>query len=276
MLAIASAIFTLKPLTFENLKTKPIDITFDFRSKAKGPSTVSRENHSPSQQQIIPLSRLGINYNVDSLTQSTTNVQEKDHTDSINFANETKELKLWEYLFKKIEANLVYPSEFTERNMTGTVDAKLWFTSTGVYIENETEYDASSPYFKVLVARTLRKALQDPIPKEKLLSHSKFWSHCHFVFEITKPNYNSFEGTTSIFLQNDLHFYRHVQKSFLSSQHGPITGASFTEVPTTKGPEASPVVGIDLAWIAKKVSGTLLGGNVSTDPLEKYREDPAW
>ena len=183
---------------------------------------------------------------------------------SMNFARETQQLKLWEYIFQRIDGILVYPSEFVERKMTGTVDATLYFSGTGHFLENQTQYHATSDYFKVLIAKTLRQALQDPIPESKIISHDGFSAQANFRFEFTESTYPSFEKKQSIVIENQLHFYRQIRS--LEARE-PIA-ISLQEMRTKKGPEITPVLGIDLS--------RLLAPKPTTDPLEKYREDPAW
>jgi hypothetical protein len=272
----------LKPVHFESAPIEKFEIEMPRTNQKTVKTMVAPNLVKKSSPHFFPLEALRLRDESQTLASSP---EKKSATElqpsAIDFKREGRELKLWEFIFKEIDENLYFPTEFIDNKITGSVDTTIWFSGDGAFLENETQFLADSNYLKVLVAKTLRKSFANPIPESKLLAHEKFSAHCHFLFEITQPTYSSFEKNYSLVLENDLHFYRHVQKSALIPTGGPFAGLNFVNAGDQggkgrNGPGKAIVAGFDGLWLPNKIIAGLFPSTKSIDPLAKYREDPAW
>ena len=80
-----------------------------------------------------------------------------------------------QYLYYTVQGWLDRYSALNPMPIFGSVRVKLCFSGTGEYLEDETVIEADDPNFRNLVVRSLRKALEHPIPKVYLPEHRKFY-----------------------------------------------------------------------------------------------------
>lgn len=194
---------------------------------------------------------------------------------SFDFKRESRTYKLADFLFRQIDQHLSYPPEFKSRKWTGEVTAWISFTGQGDYLENATRYEASSDYFKVLVARTLRAALQNLVPPAKLAGSDGFQFECHFQFTTEEPTFQSMKSNHALVMGNRLHFHRSMTVSRFNPTVGPLQGFGMTTVQTPTGAQVAPVAQVDAIELTQKILGGVTG-KPAADDLQKYRDDPAW
>ncbi len=166
-------------------------------------------------------------------------------------------------VFRRVDPLLVYPDELTARGIEGTVTAIIRFNAQGEYLESASDWTSSSPYLKVLVARTLRQALAEPLnpaarramPPHRTLTAS---------FQFTRLEHASGDerGARQAVLGDSVRFFRSYARSVAEWDLGPLHGVG-------------PFPALDLLWLPR-VIGDALSTKVKADPLERYREDPLW
>ena|GEM_PF-3193446 len=80
-----------------------------------------------------------------------------------------------QYLYYTVQGWLDRYSALNPMPIFGSVRVKLCFSGTGEYLEDKTVIEADDPNFRNLVVRSLRKALERPIPKAYLPEHHQFY-----------------------------------------------------------------------------------------------------
>ena len=66
------------------------------------------------------------------------------------------------------------PAEAADPSFYGIVHVKIWFSDEGEYIEDESEFEAEDPHFKIMVKRLLRKVWSYPLSRQYFKQHKKF------------------------------------------------------------------------------------------------------
>jgi len=132
----------------ENKKSK-IQISF-IRSIKQ--SKVKSKNNIKRIPKIKSLSELGYKYS------SSNKILKRgvfgDRLNSIQPGS------IYSEIYSKINQHLNYPKELINHNIKGIVNVRLSFSSSGNYLESQTQILSYSKYLKVHVARVLRKAFK--------------------------------------------------------------------------------------------------------------------
>jgi len=174
-----------------------------------------------------------------------------------------RNIGLYEFIYQQIDSNLVYPSEFVSAQIEGTVESKLYFDQNGKYQRSKSEFRTPYDYLRVLILRTLRRALAEAVSDQVNKLKKPFYLHCVFRFYIVQNNDQGLIQAQKMITGNSLTFYRSFYKSKLEWELGPFQGL---------GPFA---VGFSPLWIFEK-GKDLISKRIKVDPLEKYRNDPEW
>ncbi len=179
---------------------------------------------------------------------------------------ESRDTSVFQELYRRIDANVTYPSELRQQGIEGVVTAQLAFSREGKFLkEQSTVENGASNYLRVVVARALRKAMADELPEtmKKNLT-APFTLDCTFRFEFTEGDAAALKAANKLIAGNSLFFYRNFHHSRLQWEVGPLSGL----LPV-------PALGINPAWFAEKVAG-LFSNKSKVDPLQPYRDDPEW
>jgi hypothetical protein len=178
----------------------------------------------------------------------------------LDLAREGREFSAVGRLRSRIETHLTYPSELKTQGIQGEVEAKVRFGPNGEYLERETERSLRGPPFlRVLVARTLRAALEEPAARLP----DGFALEARFKFLIAEGDDETIREAGNFALGRSLSFLRVHHESALEWELGPLSGL---------GPFT---LGLDLSWAPRKIIEAA-SDRVEFDPLDSYRQDPAW
>ncbi|MBI2711733.1 MAG: hypothetical protein HYX41_02555 [Bdellovibrio sp.] len=183
--------------------------------------------------------------------------------DALAVATE-KSSSIFRYLYERIDQNLSYPNEFVESGFQGPVTARIFLDEEGAWESSTSVIKGAQPYLRVPVVRALRRALMEPVP-ENIWGKKKErrFIDCLFRFEITQNGDESLLEKRRFVSGRKLFFYRSVYVSKLQWSAGPLSGL---------GPFS---VGFDPTWLVSQAAG-LFSKKAKIDPLQKYRDDPAW
>lgn len=215
----------------------------------------------------IALNRLGIKYHFSPSNMATMPSAQSDagtdrFTGPVDLATEGRQSPLFRNIYNKIDGVLVYPAELRKEKVQGIVNAKITFSKEGVLLTDQIKIDSSSKFLTVLVARTIRQAFEHPIADAPRYKSTTFAIDCTFNFEITEHNDAELAKSKTGVIVNQFQFYRSFQYSALQWQLGPLSGLG-------------PFAGLDVLWIPRKIAEAL-SNKAKIDPLQKYRDDPAW
>ena len=180
-------------------------------------------------------------------------------------AAQDKNIGLYQYLYRRIDAILTYPSEIHSIWKQGAVKARIHFNAKGEYVREKSQFQAMDDFLRVLILRTLRRALVDEIPSGINHTGKAFDIHCSFIFAITQNGDQDLAEAQRFILGNKLFFYRFVYKSKLQWQAGPLSGLGGFGV------------GFNPLWLVEKgldLFSTKTKAKISE--LDKYRDDPEW
>ena len=256
-----------KPKTQSRITVIPAEIKITKSGSQSRVLSASPKGIKRPTRSKIPLSKLGIQYSTHSTGESTVRLGDLSSDSGFEGADAMETLThpdsmVARYVFQKVDQNLAYPSEFVQRKFQGPVTVRAYFDEEGFFEKDSSLPKASNPYLRVYVARVLRKALMEPIPKT-LLGEGGMKRRvidCLFNFEITSHNDEMLVAQEKFFSGKNVFFYRHHYISKLEWSLGPFSGL---------GPFA---VGLDVNWII----GSTGRKKAPSDPLQKYRDDPAW
>ncbi len=112
-----------QPIEIEFVK---IESTTDKALTQKQRTFIKRATKGEGRP-AVTLDSLGLKYNLNTQPIGGTSLA----MPSVNFARETKNLKLYDYIFKTIDGHLVYPSELIDQKVVGMVSARIWFSGSG-------------------------------------------------------------------------------------------------------------------------------------------------
>lgn len=266
-------------LNFQGPKLLEIEVidksASKFIKKPKNSTTKGlkqkRSRSSRSSTSSSNLSRLGLNFHLSDRTEKIN----PSNKESVDFARsldkeksdihptlEVKSSVLFRNIHKRIDTHLVYPSELRHEKIIGAVLANFLLSKHSKIIPERTKIESNSRYLSVLVARTLRKAFKDPIHNFDKFTDHDFMTECVFKFEVTEHNDSQSKQEQPWLVGNQLVFYRRFQQTAGEWQAGPLKGFG-------------PFLGLDILWFPTKIKETL-SQKVSFDPLQSYRDDPAW
>lgn len=176
---------------------------------------------------------------------------------------------VYNHLYERINNAIHYPNEFQDAGIEGFVNAQLYFTPLGEFQRERSQIRSGSRYLRVLILRSLRRVLADPVPPNYLRTFPNLMVKCVFHFEITRlenpmdASHDSVKDSLSRLplAGRSLYFYR-AAKVIGEWKIGPFSGYGI-----------APSIGIDPQWFSDGVKKLVKG---KVDPLQKYRDDPEW
>lgn len=177
------------------------------------------------------------------------------------------------WLYQEIDSAFSYPEEFAEAGIEGTVHIQVQFDREGTPQINRAKFRSSSNYLYVLVDRVFRSRFAD-LPPGRKKQVAGITLRCVFILELRRAT-NGFDssqiahrgsGTQQGALGSNFSFYR--SKRVVGEwKLGPFSGYAIF-----------PAVAIDPTWFITQVEKAVddIKGKAPIDPLQKYRDDPAW
>jgi hypothetical protein len=216
------------------------------------------------------LGRMGVDYRLSYQPVLATPGEEPGKTETqdsraaggIDLIAEGRSLPLYREIFERIDGQLTYPVELRRAGIRGSVTARMFFSPTGQILADSTRIDSESRYLAVAVARTLRRAFAEPLRGYRTFAGALRSVECSFEFQLTEHDDAGLAKAGNWIVGNHLSFYRHFQSSVLEWQLGPLSGLG-------------PFAGFDVLWLPRKI-GEALSNKAPIDPLQSYRDDPAW
>jgi hypothetical protein len=151
--------------------------------------------------------------------------------------------KIHTLIYERINNALTYPGHLIEKEIDGTVTARLVFNEkTRRYGIAKQSLQSAHRALETFVARVLKRALQFTVPQAFSISSATAVISCFFEFQL-KPSL----GTGRLFMteriiDGKLYFYRGFKQNPLSWKVGPISGFGVV-----------PAVSIDPLWIFRKI-----------------------
>jgi hypothetical protein len=248
-----------------------IEIADAPKSLSTGKGNLGSKSRSARTSNSFQLKDLGVKYGWQVPTAEKSNpggaASESDHgsANDVDIVKEGKESPLFKYVRDQVENNLYYPAELKQKFIEGTVSGVVVF-SKGEFIEEQTRLQSSSSYLKVAVMRALRQAFRDSLPEKywKLAADSegRLEVQSQFIFSIVEHDEDEKAETLQAVSGRTVAFYRTYVHSALQWKLGPLSGLG-------------PLVSLDVLWIPEKIAG-LFSKKAEIDPLDSYRDDPAW
>lgn len=167
-------------------------------------------------------------------------------------------------IYDRIEEALTYPEELARAKIHGDVRAALTFDNEGRYQREQSQLLASSPYLRVLVARTLRDVFREPLPERMLRGRSRKNVRCRFEFRlvgelIRQARVEADRGG----LVDGLMVFRRNHREALVWKQGRFL---FTPLG----------LAVDVEGLAQDAVEATKPTKAQADPLERYRRDPEW
>jgi hypothetical protein len=190
---------------------------------------------------------------------------DRGQLNSSDVVKEGKESPLFRLIRDQVENHLAYPAELKEKGIQGTVTGAVVF-SKGQFVEDQTRLQSDSAYLRVAVMRALRKAFRESLPEKywQLASdrEGRLEVQCRFIFETVEHDEEKKSHDLQAVSGHALAFYRTYVHSALQWQLGPLSGLG-------------PLVSLNVLWLPEKI-GELFSKKAEIDPLDSYRDDPAW
>lgn len=172
-------------------------------------------------------------------------------------------------LYERIDEVLVYPDEFVETGIEGTVSAWLIFSAQGTWLRGRSRFHASSPYLRVYIIQVLRRAFAETLPATYFKQGLELKLQCSFYFQLKRNRYEMEEPPVDAkaipmyALGNRFSFVR-AAGEFGQWKLGPLSGFA-----------VAPSIGVDPGWFVDRFEDAT-SNKAKGDPLEKYRHDPEW
>jgi hypothetical protein len=174
--------------------------------------------------------------------------------------NAMKGTVTFEALYERLDQHLIYPKEFVESGIEGSVKTVLVFSQQGDYEKHKSSVTSNSPYLSVLVKKLFREVFEDPLPKNYFHRRTTGLTvRCDFLFEL----HGKSQPSISRLIGNSLSFHRTSSKMYGQWRMGPLAGV---------GP--IPAVGISTQGLEDRISGVKNMPDV--EPLSKWKNDPDW
>ncbi|MGZ3698078.1 MAG: hypothetical protein ACXWP5_08085 [Bdellovibrionota bacterium] len=172
--------------------------------------------------------------------------------------------QLYQEIHARVDNELVYPKEFKDAFIDGSVKATLVFSKEGLLIRERSKFESSNPFLDVLVKRTLRRALESPLTAgaREAISGYETSVECFFRFAIMEGDDEEVRKERNFVSAGHISFFRLFQHSKLQWKAGPIEALG-------------PLAGINPDWFVDKYN-ELIRGHAKIDPLDKWRDDPEW
>jgi hypothetical protein len=211
------------------------------------------------------LKDLGVKYGWQHPTGPIQEASPETPSHGVDLVKEGKESPLFKYVHEQVDDQLAYPAELKARAIQGSVSGALVF-SKGEFSEDQTRLVSDSSFLKVAVMRALRRAFRENLPEKywKLAANSegRLEVECRFVFAFVEHDDEEKSRSLQAVSGHALAFYRTYVHSALQWKLGPLSGLG-------------PLVSLDVLWLPEKI-GELFSKKAEIDPLDSYRDDPAW
>jgi hypothetical protein len=179
-----------------------------------------------------------------------------------------------ESLYRRLDQAVYYPKELIDADIEGRVTGKLVFNPQGEFLPTESHIISDSNYLRVYVLKAFRSALKAPL-RPMPPNVDDLVVRFTVTFELTRTD-NAMDGSRNANLGRgaqkglsgyNLALYRS-SKVIGQWKLGPLSGYGI-----------APSVGIDPGWFVdgiEKLYDRVIKQKAEIDPLELYRNDPAW
>ena len=254
------------PIEVEFIKPAPIESEI-------GKGVTSSQGVRPSHS--IHLSQLGVRLSTGTVSPIDPSHRKSSETDDSgksevpngapDFKQESASYPAYRFIFDRIDANLTYPDVFKkpENQFTGWVDAKIKLDANGKFDEPSSTFDSDSRFLRVTAIQAVRKGLAHELPAEclkKLKGNRLIVATFHF--EKVEPKDMFQQEAKAYQLGAQLNFHRFFVRPEIAWDVGPIHGIG-------------PIPRLDILWFFKKAADAF-DQDAKFDPLDAYRNDPAW
>ncbi len=178
-----------------------------------------------------------------------------------------------EWLYEQLDNALIYPGEFIDAGIEGSVSGVLEFDEHGNLLKGHRRIKSSSNFLKVYALRKIDEVLANPIP-HKLRKEGLRVSVCDDLRASLAP-------ITSMELSDDANKGRAAQRGVLGYTFQ-FYRASKVIGQWTLGPISgygiAPSIGISPDWFVDAFGKVVdkLKHKAEIDPLDSYRNDPRW